>query len=237
MVETAFKADPKKRKHDSRFRKFVITGLLTAIPILITWLVVKFILDILTGIGEPVINALAALIAPFSETVANLIIHPIIEGILAIALIVLIFYLLGVLATRVVGKQMLEVFDAQMERIPLIKTVYGGVKTLIESFKARPDGMQTVVLIDFPSPEMKTLGFLTRTLEDSDTGEKLAAVYVPTTPNPTSGYLEIVPAHKVTYTNWTVDEAMSFIVSGGAVAPVKMNYSKSAKPKTMPETE
>ena len=85
-----------------------------------------------------------------------------------------------------------------------------------------------MVLIDFPSPEMKTVGFVTRTLVDDDTGRELAAVYVPTTPNPTSGYLEIVPLDKVTSTNWTMDEAMTFIISGGAVAPKSMNYDKGA---------
>ncbi len=237
MAETIVKTEEKREKGDSHFRRLLITGLLTAIPILITWLVVRFILNILTGAGEPVINALARVIAPYSQTAADILINPVIEAILAIILIVLVFYFLGLLATRVVGRKILEIFDSLMDRIPLIKTIYGGVKTLIQSFQARPDGAQTVVLIDFPSPEMKTLGFLTRTLEDSDTGEQLAAVYVPTTPNPTSGYLEIVPRDKLTYTNWTVDEAMSFIVSGGAVAPMKMNYSKSAKPKKMPESE
>ncbi len=73
---------------------------------------------------------------------------------------------------------------------------------------------------------MKTIGLVTRTLTDEDTGRELAAVYVPTTPNPTSGYLEIVPVENVTSTNWTVNEAMTFIVSGGAVAPERMHYDK-----------
>jgi uncharacterized membrane protein len=75
---------------------------------------------------------------------------------------------------------------------------------------------------------MKTVGFVTRTLQDADTGRTLVAVYVPTTPNPTSGYLEIVPLEKVISTSWTMDEAMTFIISGGAVAPPTMNYDKSA---------
>ena len=120
-------------------------------------------------------------------------------------------------------------FDAIINRIPLAHQIYGGAKKLVTSFQEKPEGVQRVVLINFPSPEMKTVGLVTRTLIDSDTGDTLAAVYVPTTPNPTSGYLEIVPIHKVTSTNWTVDEAMNFIVSGGAVAPATMNYSKGVE--------
>lgn len=72
---------------------------------------------------------------------------------------------------------------------------------------------------------MKTVGLVTRVLVDEHRGQELVALYVPTTPNPTSGYLKIIPLDKVTSTNWTVDEAMSFIISGGAVAPEKITYT------------
>jgi len=74
------------------------------------------------------------------------------------------------------------------------------------------------VLIDFPSPELKSVGFVTRTFQDAS-GRELAAVYVPTTPNPTGGYLEIVPIERLVATDWTVDQAMAFILSAGAAAP------------------
>jgi len=125
---------------------------------------------------------------------------------------------------------MINWFDAMMNRIPLIKTIYGGTKKLILALESKPDETQRVVLIDFPHQEMKTVGFVTRVLTDKKSGRKLAAVYVPTTPNPTSGYLEIVPVEKIVSTNWTVDEAMAFIVSGGAVAPDYVSYDHSAAP-------
>jgi uncharacterized membrane protein len=71
---------------------------------------------------------------------------------------------------------------------------------------------------------MKAVGFVMRILTDDNTGEELAAVYVPTTPNPTSGYLEIVPVKSLVQTDWTMDEAMTFIISGGAVAPDRFQY-------------
>jgi uncharacterized membrane protein len=90
-----------------------------------------------------------------------------------------------------------------------------------------PEGLRRVVLIPYPTPEMKTVGFVTRTLKDVTTGEELAAVYVPTTPNPTSGYLEIVPVSKLVATDWSAETAMNFIISGGAVAPPYINYHHS----------
>ena len=89
--------------------------------------------------------------------------------------------------------------------------------------------MQRVVLIPFPSPEMKTVGFVTRTFRDEVSGQDLAAVYVPTTPNPTSGYLEIIPSELVIETDWSVDQAMTFIMSGGAVAPDRISFDGAVK--------
>jgi uncharacterized membrane protein len=73
---------------------------------------------------------------------------------------------------------------------------------------------------------MKCVGFVTRIIREQGTGRELAAVYVPTTPNPTSGYLEVVPVDRLTPTDWTVDEAMSFIISGGAVSPETMPFER-----------
>jgi len=146
----------------------------------------------------------------------------------------LAFYLLGWLATQVIGRRLIHWFDSLVHRIPLVQTIYGSIKKLMAAIQEKPRDVQRVVLISFPTPEMKTVGFVTRVLKDEHNGEELAAVYVPTTPNPTSGYLEIVPLKHVISTDWTVDQAMSFIISGGAVAPDHIQYSRSAKPAPSP---
>src|SRR5690606_29419745 len=94
----------------------------------------------------------------------------------------------------------------------------GGTKKLLSGLQSKPSGTQRVVLIDFPSPDLKSIGFVTRVFRDAG-GRELAAVYVPTTPNPTGGYLEIVPVERLTATDWSVDQAMAFILSAGAMAP------------------
>ncbi|MEO5566110.1 MAG: DUF502 domain-containing protein, partial [Luteimonas sp.] len=101
-------------------------------------------------------------------------------------------------------------------------------RKLLDILQTQPDGTQRVVLIDFPHDKMKSVGFVTRVLREHGTGRELAAVYVPTTPNPTSGYLEIVPVENITPTDWTVDQAMSFIISGGAVSPETIPFSAPA---------
>jgi uncharacterized membrane protein len=154
--------------------------------------------------------------------------NPWFQSALGVLFTLLALYLLGWIATRMIGRRLINLFDRLMQRIPLVQTIYGGTKKLLAALQQKPDQVQRVVLIEFPSPEMKTVGFVTRLLTDHATGQQLAAVYVPTTPNPTSGYLEIIPVEKLVSTDWTMDQAMTFIISGGAVAPEQIHYSKSA---------
>ena len=82
---------------------------------------------------------------------------------------------------------------------------------------------------------MKAVGFVTRTITDSESGEPLAVVYVPTSPNPTSGYMEIVPLADVTPTEWTFDQAMAFVVTGGTSAPDSIAFTRSDSAQRKPE--
>lgn len=206
------------------FRRYLIAGIIAVIPIWVTWLLVEFLFRTLSSSGQPLIDQVAEWVRPWSVSIAAWLEKPLVPEALAVIAMIVGLALIGWLTTRVAGQRLMAYFDALVKRIPIVKMVYGGVKQLIASLQARPDGVQRVVLIDFPSPEMKTVGLVTRTFEDADTGRKLAAVYVPTTPNPTSGYLEIVPIERITSTSWTVDEAMNFIISGGTVAPKHMHF-------------
>jgi uncharacterized membrane protein len=113
-----------------------------------------------------------------------------------------------------------------------VHKVYGSVKRLISALQTEPDEVERVVLIEFPNENMKAIGLVMRTMTDSDTGQKLAAVYVPTTPNPTSGYLEIVPVNRLVSTEWTIDQAMNFVVSGGAIGPERFAFSRKTESLT-----
>jgi uncharacterized membrane protein len=214
----------------SCLRRYVVVGTLTGIPMFVTWLVVKFLFDLLKGIGSPAVAWSADVIQPVWPWMAAVLRGNVFQSILSVVLVFVAICTLGWLGTRVIGRRLIQAFDSLIHRIPFVKTIYGSVKTLLSALQKKPDGVQRVVLIDFPSREMKAVGFVTRTMKDVDTGQELAAVYVPTTPNPTSGYLEIVPLDRVVSTTWTLDEAMQFVVSGGAVAPPEMNYEKSAAP-------
>ena len=218
------------KSNDSRLKlhiqRYLLAGVLTIIPVWITFLVFKFVLAQLSSMGMPSVVAMAKGLQKTWPNLAQWLVAPWFQSSLAIVVTLLALYLLGWIVSRVVGKRMLALFDLLMHKIPVVQTVYGSIKKLINVLQQKPEGIQRVVLISFPTPEMKTVGFVTRILHDETTGQELAAVYVPTTPNPTSGYLEIVPLENLIATDWTMDEAMTFIISGGAVAPDRVRFHK-----------
>ncbi|MDJ0895833.1 MAG: DUF502 domain-containing protein [Alphaproteobacteria bacterium] len=219
---------PDRKSKGLHAGRYLISGVLTIIPLWITWLVFDFVLRQLSKFGLPWVRVLARNIRDDSPDLAKLLLEPWFQNVFAVVLIIAALYLLGWAVNNVIGRSLVAAFESMVERMPLVKVVYGGVRKLIEALSQKPDSGQRVVVIDFPSPEMKAIGLATKTIEDAATGEKLIAVYVPTTPNPTSGYLELVPADRVISTDWTMDEAMNFLVTAGVVGPDAIHYSRSA---------
>lgn len=211
-----------------RLKRYLLTGLLTVIPLWVTWVVFKFVLGMLAGIGAPLVSALLASLSttsPQAEAARN---SAVILFMLALLLTLVALYAIGWLANRMIGQRLIDGFDAVLARIPLVQTIYGGTKKLMAVLQQKPSGVQRVVLIDFPRRGMKVVGFVTRVMTEEGTGREMAAVYIPTTPNPTGGYLEVVPVDELTPTDWTMDQAMAFIISGGAVAPDTLPASPAA---------
>lgn len=209
----------------ARVQRYLLAGLLTAIPIWITWLIFDFFLSQLSQIGRPWVVVLARALRPGWPSAAEWLLDTRFQSALGVLIVLISLYLLGWLATQVLGRRLLGFMDALIDRIPMVKKVYGSVKQLMAVIEQKPDGVHRVVLIDFPHPEMKAVAFVMKTFREENTGREMAAVYVPTTPNPTSGYLEIVPLERLVETQWSMDEAMSFIVSGGAVSPKNFRFS------------
>lgn len=211
-----------------RLQKLFLTGLLTLLPIWLTWVVVKFVFVLLSDTSRPLIAPALQRIADLNPTTLGWMVDPWVQTVIALVATLAVILLSGLMARRVVGQTLLRAFERLIARIPLASTIYGSARQLLDILQTKPDGTQRVVLVDFPHTEMKSIGFVTRVLREAGTGRELAAVYVPTTPNPTSGYLEIVPVEKITPTDWTVDQAMSFIISGGAVSPDTIPFTPPA---------
>lgn len=207
-------------------QKLFLTGLLTLFPIWLTWVVVKFVFVLLSGISAPLISVMAQQITARFPRTLGVIDDSWVQNTLSMIATLAVIVLVGLLARRVIGQRLLAWFEKLMLRIPLANIIYTSSRKLLDILQTKPGNTQRVVLIDFPHREMKSVGLVTRVMKEEGTGRELAAVYVPTTPNPTSGYLEIVPVELLTPTDWTVDQAMSFIISGGAVAPESMPFTR-----------
>jgi len=220
---------PHPRSLGRRLQRLFLTGLLTLLPLWLTWVVLKFVFALLSDLSRPLVAPITAALAGRGGLLAW-VSAPSVQAVLALLATVAVILAVGWLARRVVGQQALRWFEAIIGRVPLASTVYGSARKLLDILQTKPGNTQRVVLIDFPHREMKTLGFVTRVVRERGTGRELATVYVPTTPNPTSGYLEIVPVEKMTPTDWTVDQAMSFIISGGAVSPDEIPFSPPDTP-------
>lgn len=206
----------------------ILVGLITVAPLGITWLILDFMFGQLSRIGRPWITAMARALGPQYPELASWLLDETLQSIAAALVVLAFLFLLGWATTIVLGRRLIALFESLIGRIPLVDTIYRSTKRFLTVAAETPGGERRVVLINFPSPDMKTLGLVTRTLTDSVSGEELAAVYVPTAPNPTSGYIEIVPMRDVIFTDWTFDQAMAFVVTGGSSAPDTVAYSNRA---------
>jgi uncharacterized membrane protein len=207
-------------------KRNIIAGILTLIPVVVTIWILNLVLTTLIGFGRPLVLALAFWAETHSPWLAGLLRADVFQSLIALVLVLIGLYVLGALTQAVIGRKVISLVNRMIERLPFVRSLYSSVRRMLEVFQSTETNMQRVVLIRFPNPGMRTLGFVTRTFADSGEPDRmLAAVYVPTAPNPTSGFIEIVPVDELIYVDWSADEAMQFIVSAGATAPDRVPFS------------
>jgi uncharacterized membrane protein len=198
-------------------RRHLLAGLLILLPVWLTALAVRWAFETLSAVSEPVVRPALTYLSDLTGLSLGWLV--VVTGAL---LTLLVIYFVGFLGERVLGARLHRGLDRLVARVPLVGTVYGGVRKLLAALQGTPDKAQRVVFVR-SARGGTSVGFVTRTLVDAATGQEYAAVFVPTTPNPTSGSLELVPVEDVRPSDITVDEAMSFILSGGAVAPERFD--------------
>lgn len=206
----------------------ILAGILTIGPLFATWLIFSFVLGALARAGLPVVRLFAAVFP------AAWLSRPWLQSALAVVLTLALLYVVGRLTSLVVGRQAFNLFEAVLERLPLVAKVYTSVRQLLDTMMAKKDSSQRVVLVDFPIAGQKSIGFLTRTMTDAVTGEALAAMLLPNAINPTSAFLQVLPLSRVTETSMTMEQAMSMLMTGGAVGPESIEYSRPAAETAMP---
>jgi uncharacterized membrane protein len=195
-----------------RFRRYFVAGLLVWLPIGATVLVFSLLLDL--------VDRLLLLLPPGMRPDALLGFHVPGFGVF-VALVVLVGT--GILAANLLGRRLVKSYESVLNRIPLVRTVYGAVKHFAEIvFSDSTKSFKKVLLIEYPREGLYSLCF--QTSEEppevqAATGESVLAVFLPTTPNPTSGFMLFVPRHSVTVLDMSVENALKMIISLGVVVP------------------
>jgi uncharacterized membrane protein len=205
----------------------LIAGLLALAPLIAVWLVFDFLLNALFLAGHPLAQPFAQFVADRFPAWRPLLAEAAVQWFIAVFAALFLLYAIGFVTSRVIGKRLVGFAEGIIVRIPLVETIYSAVKKLVAVIQHQPEGgTARVVLVEYPHPGMRAIGLVMRVFQDQVTGEDLAAVLVPTSPNPTTGYLQIVPAKDLTPTDMSVDQAMTVIVSGGATAPDHLTLSR-----------
>jgi len=202
----------KKRKKKSsliaRLRNYFITGIIILIPIGFTLYLTLFIISISSNLIPKEINPNSYL--PFS-----------IPG-LEIALAIIFITFVGFISLSFIGKKILQLINDLLKKIPFLRTIYGAIGQMTETFANKKGKKKSVVLVQYPSKGIWAVGFATKDNKgeiSKKTNNNLVNVFVPTTPNPTSGFLLMFPKKEVIYLDMTFEEASKFIVSAGTSNP------------------
>ena len=211
--------------HDTQ--RNILAGIITIGPLFVTWLIFSFVLGILAKAGLPVVRLLGVLFP------GDWIGSQWLQSTLGVLMTLVVLYFVGRLTSQVVGREAFNLFEAALHRLPFIAKVYSSVRQLIDTMMAKKESSQRVVLVDFPIAGHKSIGFLTRTLTDSSTGQELAAVLLPNAINPTSAFLQVLPLDRVVETDLTMEQAMSMLMTGGAVSPdsIRFTHVDSVQPR------
>ena len=196
-----------------KFRADFLAGFLIVVPLGATVLILVWMFSSIDDVLQPIIRSVVGRTIPgvgFGITIA-------------------LIFVVGVIASNVGGRKLVHYGESLLARVPLVRQLYTGIKQILVSFATPSEsGFLRVVLVEFPKKGMRAIGFVTNESYDKS-GEKLLTVFIPTSPNPTSGYLEIVREADVVRTDISVDDALKMILSAGKVSPKEINDKLTAK--------
>lgn len=187
-------------------------GIITVVPIGATIWILYWIFRTVDDVLRPLIKVV------WGDTVTGV----------GFGITILLIYLVGVIASNVVGKRLIRYGESALPWLPIVRQLYTGIKQILESFSVpRENGLMQPVLTEFPRKGMRVIGFITNELCD-EPGKKLFTVFIPTSPNPTSGFLQIVGEDEIVRLDISVENALKMIISAGRVTPKEVVDSLSA---------
>jgi uncharacterized membrane protein len=211
----------------------ITAGLIIVLPIWITWLLVRFVFGVMRDSSQWVVYGILhgrwmewlpqTWTADWKVWTDADLASPAVQwgiGIFSVFLTIFILYTIGLLTANIVGRRILDLIEAVVDRVPLVKTVYRASKQILVTFTGNhSQTFQRVALIPFMSNDVRSIGFITNTFKDARTGEDLCTIFYATTPNPTTGFVLIVKRSDLVELDWSIEEAVKAIMSGGILLP------------------
>ncbi len=208
------------RGFGQHIRRRMVAGLLILLPIGFTYLVISFLFNLI----DP----------PISNLISNLTGRDI--PAVGLATFLVVVYLAGLVGNYVIGRKVIKFAHGLVDLVPVVRNIYNMALRTANSLGASDwqKRYSRVVILDYPKRGVKSIGFVTASYRDSDSN-RMVAVYIPTTPIPTSGFLALLPESQVINTNLSVDEAMGIVISGGVLMPKRvgeiLNEQEAAGPQ------
>ena len=201
-------------KKDARRR--MLTGLLLILPVYVTYFVVKFLFGLVGGTLSPVIKKILQF---YGVALPRSSLDEFIITFLGLILTFISLYFIGIFAANFIGKVIITYFENLLTKTPVVKNIYSSVKQIIHSVSLPgKQAFKRVVLVDFPKEGTKSIGFVTGATQYNNE-KKFICVFIPTTPNPTTGFLIFVTENDVMDSNLSVEEAFKTLFSGGVLTP------------------
>jgi uncharacterized membrane protein len=177
------------------------------VPIVVTIAVLRFVFSFTAGI-----------LLPFVEPAFGTW-PPVARAALSLTILLVFVYLLGQVATNLVGRRLLSLGESVLLRVPFVKVIYSVTKQVVAAFQVREaQAFKSVVFLEFPRPGMLAVGFVTSRVSDA-AGGRWITVFVPTTPNPTTGFLQVVRPEDLIETPYSVEEGIKMVMSLGVLVP------------------
>jgi len=199
-------------------KKYFLTGLVVMLPILLT----AYLLWFLFSWSGQIFGQLLVYV-PYLQDIPQLV-----RLLMGFALLMLVIYVVGFLASHLIGRRLLNVWDNFISRVPLARLVYGTTKQFTDNFFSNRFAFRQVVAVEYPRPGTYALGFLTSDQTwEMENGTTVHTVYLPNTPNPTGGRIMLVPPRRLLRVKMSVEEALKLIVSGGMVSPQNLTIANS----------
>ena len=192
-------------------RNKLLLGILVLIPLIATVLILVWAFNNVDNILQPIIRT------TFGKTYTGI----------GVGIVLILAYVAGILASSILGRRILSFFENLLSRLPVFSQIYRGIKQIINSFsEPRKTGFMQVVFVEYPRKGMYALGFITNEIQDESNGQYYT-VFIPTSPNPTSGFMEVVKGDDIIKANISVEEALRVVVSAGRV-PLQTDVLKKA---------